>query len=107
VDRAREARWLIGALEGLAGLAAAQNDAERCLRLAGAAAAFREAIGEPCPPDRLARLARRLASARQMVAAKVATVAWAVQHSPPPTSCDVDPHSRADRHSRQRDTSSS
>jgi predicted ATPase/DNA-binding NarL/FixJ family response regulator len=71
-----EPRWMIGALEGLAGLAATQHDAARCLRLAGAASAFREAIGEPCRPDRHARLARRLASARQMLEEKAAAIAW-------------------------------
>jgi predicted ATPase len=67
IDLARthgDRRRLIRAVELLAGLAAARNDPERCLRLVGAAKEFRDAIGEPCPPDQRARLTRRLAPAR-------------------------------------------
>lgn len=68
---------IINALEGLAGLAAAQNDAARCLRLAGAAGALREVIEAPCPPDRQARLTRRLAPARENLSHAVFAAAWA------------------------------
>lgn len=64
-------------LEGLAGLAAARHDAARCLRLAGAAAGIREAIGVPGPPDRQARLTRRLAPAREILGERASAAAWA------------------------------
>jgi len=57
-------------LEGFAGLAAAQGQAERALCLAGAAAALCEAIGAPLPPVEQAWLDRRLEPARQALTEK-------------------------------------
>jgi hypothetical protein len=55
---------MIGACAPAAsGSAHRQGDAERGPRLAGAADARGAAIGEPCPPDRPARLTRRRARA--------------------------------------------
>jgi predicted ATPase len=64
------------ALEGLAGLAAAQQYPGRCLRLAGAVAALRERTGEPGSPDRRARLSRRVATVRKMLGEEVAQALW-------------------------------
>jgi len=53
-------RFLAGTLEGLAGVAAAQGQATRALRLAGAAAALRTATGRPPTATEQARLERWL-----------------------------------------------
>jgi predicted ATPase/transcriptional regulator with XRE-family HTH domain len=50
-------------LEGFACLAAAAEQPRRALRLAGAAAALRTAVGAPLAPDAAARMARSLAPA--------------------------------------------
>jgi hypothetical protein len=55
---------LASGLEHLAGLAAAQAQPERALRLAGAAAALRDAIGAPLPSAQQNELMGRLAAAR-------------------------------------------
>ena len=59
-----EWRAIAFVLEDFGGLAAAQGQPERALRLAGAAAALREALGAPLPPTERARLERWLAPAR-------------------------------------------
>jgi non-specific serine/threonine protein kinase len=63
-------------LEGLAGLAAAQQQLERALHLAGAASAAREATGLPLPPHFQVRLNRWLGPARRRVGTKAANRAW-------------------------------
>jgi adenylate cyclase len=51
-------------IEDYAGLAAAENQPQRALKLAGFAAALRETIGAPLPPTEQARVDRLLAPAR-------------------------------------------
>jgi predicted ATPase len=65
------------ALEGFAGLAAAGGQPERAVRLAAAAAALREIIGEPLPPSWRRALERRLALARDALAESAYADAWA------------------------------
>jgi len=55
-------------IEDYAGLAAAQARPELALRLAGFAAALREAIGAPLPPAEQARVDRMIAPAREALA---------------------------------------
>jgi predicted ATPase/DNA-binding NarL/FixJ family response regulator/transcriptional regulator with XRE-family HTH domain len=52
-------REIAHVLECFASLAALQNHSERAMRLRAAAAALREMIGEPIPPDQARRLERR------------------------------------------------
>jgi non-specific serine/threonine protein kinase len=75
---------LAGALAGLAGLAAGGGRPERALRLAGAAAALRAAMGAALlPPDR-ARQERRLRPARRALRrAGAARAAWAAGRALP------------------------
>lgn len=68
---------IIHSLEGFAGLAAAQARPQRALRLAGAAASLREAIGAPLSPTEHARLEHRLEAARQTLSEAVGTELWA------------------------------
>ena len=65
----------VHALEGLAGLAAATDEPQRALRLAGAAAALRQrlGIGAAWPP----KMERRLKPARLALAAAEQAAAWA------------------------------
>ena len=64
-------RWTaIQAVEDLAWLATLQGDPERALRLAGAAAGVRAAMGTPLPPGDQTRLDAVLAPARQALAAQ-------------------------------------
>jgi len=58
-------------------LAAAQAQPARALRLAGAATALYDAIGELPPAIEVARWERRLAPARQALSAAEQTMAWA------------------------------
>jgi tetratricopeptide (TPR) repeat protein len=70
-------RWGIAqCLEGLGSLAAAQAEPERMVRLLGAAAALREAIGAPCSPARQSRLQRLLEAARQALSGRGYIAAW-------------------------------
>jgi tetratricopeptide (TPR) repeat protein len=71
-----DGRGIARVLEGLAGLAAARAQPERALRLAGAAAALREALGAPLPPIELARLERSLEPAWQSVAKLAGSAIW-------------------------------
>jgi predicted ATPase/class 3 adenylate cyclase len=64
-------------LEDYGGLAAFEGQPERALRLAGFAAALREAIGAPLPPAEQARVDRMLEAARRALTADAATAAWA------------------------------
>jgi len=63
-------------LECVAYLAAAQLDAERSLRLAGAAAALRQSIGAPLTPAEQAKLQVSLQPAREALTDTVGTQAW-------------------------------
>jgi predicted ATPase/DNA-binding CsgD family transcriptional regulator len=76
---AREVGDRLGLAHGLEGLAAvdvSQGHAESALRLAGAAAALRAAIGAPCSPAEQARLDRRLGPATRAVGKERATQLW-------------------------------
>ena len=63
-------------LECSACLAAVQLDAERSLRLAGAAAALRQNIGAPLTPAEQAKLEASLHAARKALTDTVGTKAW-------------------------------
>ncbi len=63
-------------LECFACSAAAQREAERSLRLAGAAAALRQNIGAPLTPAEQAKLESSLDSARQALSDTNGTTAW-------------------------------
>ena len=63
-------------LECSACLAAVQVDAERSLRLAGAAAALRQNIGAPLTPAEQAKLEASLHAARKALTDTVGTKAW-------------------------------
>ncbi|MAG37585.1 MAG: hypothetical protein CL878_15225 [Dehalococcoidia bacterium] len=73
-DRAGMAR----ALEGCATLAAAQEQPERVLQLAGAAAALREEIGIPAGPNEQAEVERVAEGARETLSQLDADAAWAL-----------------------------
>jgi tetratricopeptide (TPR) repeat protein len=64
-------------LEDSGSLAALQGQAERALRLAGAAESLRESIGVPIPPAEQAALERTLALARQALGQTAAAKALA------------------------------
>lgn len=69
-------RWRIASvLEGFAGLAAVQNQPQRALCLAGAAAALRDALGTALPTPEQMTLNRQLAPARQRLG-PAAAAAW-------------------------------
>jgi predicted ATPase/DNA-binding winged helix-turn-helix (wHTH) protein len=69
-------RGIARLLEYSACSAAAQLEAERSLRLAGAAAALRQNIGAPLTPAEQARLEVALTPARQVLTNTVAQTAW-------------------------------
>ena len=69
-------RGIARLLEYFACLAAAQLEAERSLRLAGAAAALRQSIGAPLTPAEQAKLETSLHAARQALTNKVGATAW-------------------------------
>ncbi len=69
-------RGIARLLEYFACLAAAQLEAERSLRLAGAAAALRQNIGAPLTPAEQAKLETSLHAARQALTNKVGATAW-------------------------------
>jgi tetratricopeptide (TPR) repeat protein len=71
-----DVRYIAGALELYGGIAAAQGDPRRALRLAGATAALREQTSRPLPPFDQAALTRRLAPARQALSAEEQAGAW-------------------------------
>jgi len=64
-------------LDGLAGLAAVQGQSDRALRLAGAAAAFREALGKSHPRNLQDWVERKLAPARASLGTEGTAAAWA------------------------------
>jgi hypothetical protein len=63
-------------LEHFACSAAAQLEAERSLRLAGAAAALRQNIGAPLPPAEQAKLEAALQSPRRALTETAGATAW-------------------------------
>jgi tetratricopeptide (TPR) repeat protein len=69
-------RGIARLLECFACSAAVQLDAERSLRLAGAAAALRQNIGAPLTPVEQAKLEASLHPARQALANSVGVTAW-------------------------------
>ena len=66
-----------GLLVGLAGLAAAQAQPVRALRLAGAAAAFRETLGKSQPRNLQDWIERKLVPIKETLGAEAAAAAWA------------------------------
>jgi hypothetical protein len=72
----RHKRGIARLLECFAGLAAVQLQAERSLRLAGAAAALRQNIGAPLTPVEQTKLETILDPARQAVTNTASTMAW-------------------------------
>jgi tetratricopeptide (TPR) repeat protein len=69
-------RGIARLLESFAGLAAAQSQPERALRLAGAATALRQSIGAPLTVDEQAKLERSLESARSSLTTAAGRTAW-------------------------------
>ncbi len=69
-------RGIARLLEDFACAAVADGKPERALRLAGAAAALREALGARLPPDEQPKLERVLAQARAAVAPAAAQQVW-------------------------------
>ena len=69
-------RGIARLLECFACTAAAELEAERSLRLAGAAAALRQSIGAPLTPAELAKLESTLDPARQVLTNTAGTTAW-------------------------------
>src|SRR5439155_22806026 len=69
-------RGIARLLECFAYTAATQLEAERSLRLAGAAAALRENIGAPLTPAEQAKLEASLHRARQALTKSVGATAW-------------------------------
>jgi len=69
-------RGIARTLEAFACAAAEQHEAERALRLAGAAAALRQSIGTPLVPAEEAKLERGLQPARQALATAASRTAW-------------------------------
>jgi tetratricopeptide (TPR) repeat protein len=69
-------RGIARLLECFASSAAAQSHAERCLRLAGAAAALRQNIGVPLPPAEQVKLETSLDAAREAMSNTRGTTAW-------------------------------
>jgi tetratricopeptide (TPR) repeat protein len=69
-------RGIARLLESFACSAGAEDHAERCLRLAGAAAALRQNIGAPLAPMEQTKLKTFLDHARQAVSDAAGTTAW-------------------------------
>jgi len=69
-------RGIARLLECFACSAAAQFQAERSLRLAGAAAALRQSIGAPLTPAEQAKLESTLDPARQVLTNTAGATAW-------------------------------
>ena len=69
-------RGIARLLDCFACSAAAESHPERALRLAGAAAALREALGAPLTPPEQVRLSRSLEPARQALTNVVSASAW-------------------------------
>ena len=69
-------RGIARILEAFACSASAQSEAERALRLAGAATALRQSIGTPLTAAEQAKLERGLAPARKALTTSVGRTAW-------------------------------
>jgi predicted ATPase len=69
-------RGIARLLECFAISAGAQSKPERSLRLAGAAAALRQAVGAPLPPGEQAEVEKSLESTREALAQTAASAAW-------------------------------
>ena len=80
---ARALPQLAGALEVVAGLAAAQRNAEQALRFAGAAASLRTTAGGSRWPHDNQALTRWLQPTRSMLAEGLQEVAWRLGHDAP------------------------
>lgn len=63
-------------LEGFAAVAAREGQAERALRLAGAAAVLREGLSAPLMPADRTKLEQRLRPARQSLGEAMSAAAW-------------------------------
>ena len=63
-------------IEDYAGLAAAESQPEKALRLAGFADALRASIGAPLPPSEQARVDRMIAPARAALSESTITTEW-------------------------------
>jgi DNA-binding NarL/FixJ family response regulator len=70
-------------LEGFAAVAAAHSQPERAVRLLGAVAAVRDAMGGPGSPARRANLERILAGAHHSLSAEAYAAAWAAGRAMP------------------------
>jgi hypothetical protein len=68
---------IVAALEALASLDAAAGEPQRAVRLAGAAAEWRERAGLPLTEEEQATLTRLLAPARQALGDEKQAAAWA------------------------------
>jgi predicted ATPase len=69
-------RGIARLLECFAGVAASQANAERSLRLAGAAAALRQNIGAPLPPTEQLRIQEEIEPARIALGNAASSAAW-------------------------------
>jgi hypothetical protein len=69
-------RGIARLLECFACTAAVQENAERSLRLAGAAAALRQNIGSPLPPTEQLRIDEEIEPARIALGNAASSVAW-------------------------------
>lgn len=69
--------WLAAALESMAAVAAAEGQAARALRLAGAAAGMREGVGARIPMQWEPELSRSLEPAERALGASGREAAWA------------------------------
>jgi hypothetical protein len=72
-----EQRGIAAVLEGLAGIAAAADQAERAARLFGAAAALRAAIATPLAPGERADYDRYVAATHAALGEEAFAAAWA------------------------------
>jgi predicted ATPase/serine/threonine protein kinase len=75
-QKLEQKRGIARLLECFACSAAAQSQAERSLRLAGAAAALRHSLGATLTPAEQANLERALEPARRVLAGPAASAAW-------------------------------
>jgi non-specific serine/threonine protein kinase len=75
--------WAIGSLAGLAAVAAAEGQAERALRLAGAATSLAEATALRPPGPEHEGLERAIDTARASLDEQTATAAWAAGQEMP------------------------
>ena len=69
-------RGIARLLEGFAALAAGSGEAERALRMAGAAAALRQQIGAPLTAAEQAKMEASLRSAREALSSEKRAAAW-------------------------------